>query len=483
MRSVKLCILAPALLAFLVALATVGAAPQPRPRRPNLVVILLDDLRWDEMGCTGHPFAETPNIDRIAREGARFTNAFATTPLCSPSRASFLTGRYPHGHGIVDNVDRSAESHRLRTFPRLLHDAGYETAYVGKWHMGTDDSPRPGFDYWLSVAGQGTYQDPELNENGRTTKSQGYVTDRFNERAVAFVRREHRKPFLLYIAHKAVHPDLIQFADGRLSDPSAGNFVPAARHRDRYAGVRVPRRPNAGRAPEGKPALQRRLAGVPPLGPETGTPDETVRNRQRMLLAVEEGVGQLLAALRETGQLDDTVVVFTSDHGYFYGEHGLSVERRLAYEEAIRIPLLVRYPPLVRAGATPAACALSIDLAPTLLELGGAPIPDDIDGRSLLPLMRGERPAWRRAFLVEYFSDTVFPRVQRMGYRAVRTGANHPLGEWKLIHYTELQGMDELYELNRDPYELKNRISDPAAQAALATLRDELERLSPGGKD
>ena len=204
----------------------------------------MDDLRWDDLGCTGHPFVKTPNIDRIAREGALFRNAFATTPLCSPSRASFLTGRYPHAHGVVDNVDRSALSHRLVTLPLLLHRAGYETGYVGKWHMGIDDSRRPGFDYWVSVKGQGDYVDPELNEDGRVAKVRGYVTDIFNDRAVAFLKRPRTKPFLLYIAHKAVHPDLIQFADGRLSDPSAGIFRPAERHRTLYAEQPVPRRPN-----------------------------------------------------------------------------------------------------------------------------------------------------------------------------------------------------------------------------------------------
>src|SRR5262245_50669330 len=229
------------------------AAPAAgRPPRPNVVFILMDDLRWDELGCAGHPFSRTPHIDRIAREGALFRNAFATTPLCSPSRASFLTGRYPHAHGVVDNVDRSPLSHRLVTFPRLLHDAGYETGYVGKWHMGVDDSPRPGFDSWVSVKGQGEYLDPELNEDGRVAKVPGYVTDLFNDRAVAFLGRPRTKPFLLYIAHKAVHPDLTQFADGRLSDPSAGIFRPAERHRDLYADRAVPRRANVADRLDGK---------------------------------------------------------------------------------------------------------------------------------------------------------------------------------------------------------------------------------------
>lgn len=460
---------------LLLALASVLVAGGAAPPRPNMVVVLMDDLRWDELGCTGHPFVETTHIDRIGREGAIFRNAFATTPLCSPSRASFLTGRYPHAHGITDNVDRSAASHRLVTFPLLLHQAGYETGYVGKWHMGVDDSRRPGFDEWVSVKGQGNYLDPELNVNGRVVKTHGYVTDLFTDRAVAFINRPRPRstPFLLYVAHKAVHPDLTQFADGRLSDPSAGNFRPAERHRDRYAGLAVPRRPSVADNLEGKPALKRKIEGVPPLGPETGTPDETIRNRLRMLLAVDDGVGRILDALKQTGRLDDTIVVFTSDHGYFYGEHGLSVERRLAYEEAIRIPLLVRYPRLIKPGTQRDELVLSLDLAPTLLELGGAPLPADLHlhGRSLVPLLQGQSWTPRRSFLVEYFSDTVFPRVSHMGYQAVRTK------DWKYIHYTELNGMDELYDLAADSYELKNRIADPTAQGKLRELKAELGRL------
>jgi N-acetylglucosamine-6-sulfatase len=468
MRAAR-CVIALAGLCF--PLAAGASQALGAPGRPNIVVILMDDLRWDDLGCMGHPFVETPHIDRIAREGALFRNAFATTPLCSPSRASFLTGLYPRTHGVIDNVDRSAQSHRLVTFPLLLHQAGYETGYVGKWHMGNDDARRPGFDYWVSVKGQGEYIDPELNEDGRVSRVPGYVTDLFNDRAVAFLERPRTKPFLLYIAHKAVHPDLMQYADGRLSDPTAGVFVPAERHRMRYAGTPVPRRPNVADRLDGKPALRRPTENLPPLGPATGTSDETIRNRLRILLAVDEGVGRIFEALDHAGTLDNTLIVFTSDHGYFYGEHGLSVERRLAYEEAIRIPLLMRYPPLIKAGTSVDAMVLSLDLAPTSLELGGVPLPEGLHGRSLVPLLAGRPWSPRTSFLVEYFSDAVFPRVRNMGYQAVRTG------RWKYIHYTELAGMDELYDLETDPFEVKNLVAEPSAQPTLQNLREQLREL------
>ncbi|NQT12000.1 MAG: sulfatase-like hydrolase/transferase, partial [Planctomycetes bacterium] len=300
-------------------------------QRPNLVIVLVDDLRWDEIGCAGHPFVKTPEVDRVAREGARFLSAFATTPLCSPVRGSLLTGLYAHAHGIVDNTDRSERSHQLQTFPRVLQREGYETAYIGKWHMGNDPTPRPGFDYWVSIKGQGETTDPEIYENGKLARVPGYITDIFTDRAVEFIRRERSKPFLLYLSHKAIHPNLTQYDDGSISDPSAAVFIPAERHKDLYADATVTRRPNAADPLEGKPALRRKIGDLPPLSPETGTSDTTILNRLRMLAAVDEGLGRMVKALEEGGQLDNTVLVFTSDHGYFNGEHGLSVERRLAY--------------------------------------------------------------------------------------------------------------------------------------------------------
>ena len=443
---------------------------QQRHARPNIVFILIDDLRWDELGIAGHPFLKTPNIDRIGKEGALFRNAFLTTPLCSPSRASFLTGKYAHTHGITDNVDRSVASHKLITFPLLLQQAGYATAFIGKWHMGNDDSPRPGFDRWVSFKGQGSYLKTEINEDGKDVNPGGYITDILNDYAVEFIRRPHDKPFLVYLAHKAIHPEVMQHGDGSINMADAERFIPAERHRNLFAREKIPRRPNAMQSPTGKPALERTIDNLPPLSAKTATPDEAVLGRLRSLMAVEEGVGKILKALKETNQLDNTVIVFTSDNGYFYGEHGLSVERRLAYEESIRMPLLMRYPLVVKAGTVRDEFALNIDLAPTLLELAGVNAPMS-EGRSLVPLLNGAGGDWRHSFLIEYYSDKVIPRVRQMGYKAVRTE------RWKYIHYLELDGMDELYDLTADPYEMKNIINQPGTRSTLDAMKRELERL------
>ena len=456
------------------ALAAAAAPPAPAP--PNIVVVLVDDLRWDDLGVAGHPFVETPAIDRMAREGARFQNAFAATPLCSPSRASILTGQYAHAHGIVDNTARDAASHGLQTFAIPLQRAGYRTAFFGKWHMGNDDSPRPGFTHWVAMRGQGEALDPQFNVDGQRVRETGYVTDLLTDRALRFIRDAKQQPFLVFLAHKALHPNIVQRDDGSTGAVAGQDegFIPAPRHRGRYAASPVPRRPNAGRAPAGKPALLRPLDGVPPLSSATATPDRDIRARLEMLLAVDESLERIATALKQAGTLDRTVIIVTSDHGYFYGEHDLNEERRLAYEETARIPLIVRYPVITRAGTQPAQLVQTIDLAPTILELAGVTDTTPRQGRSLVPLLRGEKPPWRTSILIEYASDTVFPRIRNMGYQAIRTES------LKDIHYLELPGMDELYDLEADPYELDNLIGTERGRKLLPALQAELARLQGG---
>ena len=423
--------------------------------RPNVVFVITDDQRWDAMGCAGHPFIKTPNMDRIAREGAMFTNAFVTTPLCSPARSSFLTGQFVHTTGVKGNTPAMGPiSHRLITFPRLLHDAGYESAYVGKWHMGNDDSPRPGFDRWVSFKGQGVYVDPVLNVDGKDEKKDGYITDILTDYAVDFINREHAKPFVLYVGHKAVH----------------GPFRPAERHKDLYQTEALPERPNIKDDLSGKPVLTRETkeqGNEQIIRPNGAASDRIPREQMRCLASVDEGLGKILDALEQKKLAENTIVIFTSDNGYFWGEHRLG-DKRAAYEESIRVPLLMRYPKLIKPGTKKPEMALNIDIAPTLLQLAGAPIPKDVQGKSLVPVFEGKLGEWRSSALFEYFAEARFPRIPT--WQAVRNE------RWKYIHYTDVADADELYDLQSDPYELKNLIADAVAAEELKTMKAELEK-------
>lgn len=435
---------------LLLALTVPGRAAA---KRPNVLFILVDDLRWDALSCTGHPVSRTPNIDRIAKEGATFRNAFVTTPLCSPSRASFLTGQYVHTHGIWGNgAVNNTPSHKLVTFPALLQGAKYETAYIGKWHMGNDDTPRRGFNHWVSFKGQGAHVDPELNVDGQVSKVSGYMTDILTEHALEFIRKPRTQPFAMVLAHKAVH----------------GPFVPAPRHRELYTTEPIQRTPGTQDTLEGKPVLQREVGTLPKIGPGTGAGEPLIRNQLRMLAAIDEGIGKIFETLYATGKLDDTIVVFTSDNGYFWGEHGLG-DKRAAYEESIRIPLLVRYPPKVKAGLQLEQIALNVDIAPTLLDLCDVNRPGFIQGKSLVERFEHPNSDGRDAALFEYTSEPAFPRIPT--WQAVRTR------RWKFIHYPNFEGMDELYDLEEDRYELRNVIQDRENRRVVRNMQDKLRDL------
>ncbi|HEX8772928.1 MAG TPA: sulfatase [Pyrinomonadaceae bacterium] len=459
------------LLLFCSVMVVSGGYAQPvetQTRKPNIIFIITDDQRWDSLGATGSRLAKTPNIDRLAREGASFRNFFTTTPLCSPSRASFLTGRYAHTHGVINNDKLGLDviSHTLMTFPRRLREAGYETAFIGKWHMGPDDSRRPGFDHWISFKGQGVYLDPVVNINGEQRQLDGYMTDWLNRWALEFVERPHSKPFVLYLSHKAVHAP----------------YLPAKRHEALYGGAKFIPPASANDDLSGKPVLRRtvepidwtQLEGVTPEPPESRrgrgkAADSIVRDQLRCLAAVDDGVGMLLRELKRKGLLENTIIIFTSDNGYLMGEHRQFDTKRFAYEESIRVPFIIRYPRLIKAGTTVDALTLNIDVAPTLLELAGAEPLEEIHGTSFVPLLRDRHAKWRESFMAEYFMEKVVPRAP--SWQAVRTA------RWKYIHYAGLDGMDELYDLQTDPLEMRNLITDASAQSTLTALRTELERL------
>ncbi|MBN1345228.1 MAG: sulfatase [Phycisphaerae bacterium] len=441
----------------------------PRNDRPNILFILTDDQRWDAMSCMGHPFLKTPQMDRLATEGARLANAFVTTSLCSPSRACFLTGMHAHRHGV-----RTNESIDIRpdtpTFPQLLRQAGYETAFVGKWHMARKATPRPGFDYWLSFLGQGKYEDPPLNENGRDFKAKGYITDLLTDYAVKWLDKPRAKPFCLILSHKAVH----------------GPFTPAQRHKGMYADVDIPKPASFDDTYKAKPEWYRRALiygarrnewrgaqgkPVPPeLKPIAWNPrQKNMLDYDRALLAVDESVGKVLDALQTKGQLDNTVIVFAGDNGYFHGEHRRG-DKRLIYEESMRIPFLIRYPKLIKPGTVIDQMTLNIDLAPTLLDLAGVPAPKTMQGRSMKPLLAGRKvDDWRKSFFYTYFQEAWVPGLPTM--LAVRTA------DWKYARYPDLEDLDELYDLSRDRIEMHNLVADPAAKPKLEEMRAELDRL------
>ena len=441
--------------------------------RPNVVFIIADDLRFDLLGCNGHPHAQTPAIDRIAEEGANFTNFMAVTPLCSPSRASFLTGLYPHAHRIVNNDDQGLEvkSHRLMTFPRILREmADYHTAYIGKWHMGFDDSRRPGFDHWISFKGQGQFIDPVVNINGDQVQTDGYLTDLITQWGVEYLDQEHPQPFCLVLSHEATH----------------NPFIPAARHENLYHDVKVKPTATDEQALAGKKALQRAMpdrdgpgwfnagdASPEPGEPRRGRPDtlEAIAQDQlRCLASVDEGVRKIFEVLAKRELLDNTIVIFTSDQGFLQGEFGLRKGKRWAYDPCLRVPFMVRFPKLVEAGTTVEKMVASVDLMPTLLELAGVQWYSQFHGRSFVPLLENDTADWRDSLLLEYFEERVAPRCPQ--YFGVRTE------EWKYIRYPQLEGMDELYHLASDPGERLNVIDHQDSQQALQQMQAELSKLN-----
>lgn len=454
-------------------------------KKPNFIVILIDDLRYDEFGAGGHPYMKTPHIDRIAYEGAIFERAFHTTPICSPNRASIVTGQYASRHGIIDNVARDAASHRLPNYHLALQKLGYETAHVGKWHMGNDGMPRPGYDHWVSFDGHGRLFDPVLNISGDYVQQSGYITDLLNARAVEFLERKREQPFSLFLAHKAVHPDAFQAPDGTLDLAQRGGYGVPERHQDLYRGCVFPATPNVlapAQVVKTKPAwaeafdLKRSEKSRAVLDAVQSGTQEEIRLRAAMMASVDEGVGMIFEALERSGQLDDTFILFLGDNGYFFGEHGLGPERRFAYEEGIRSPFIARYPKRIKAGTRIRELVICQDIAPTLVVLAGGKPGPQVQGRSLLPLLAGQRAGWRKSLLVEYWAENALPWLVSMTYKAVRTD------RYKYIHWVNRddgQGsLDELYDLDKDPYELRNLSRSRALAPVREKLRKELRKLT-----
>ncbi len=452
--------------------------------KPNIILIVVDDMRFDEWGGGGHDFLETPNIDKLAQEGFNFTQAYHAVPLCSPNRASILTGQYPSKHGIIDNTSRNQASFLLPLFPKYLQQAGYRTAHVGKWHMGNSPEPRPGYDYWVSFEGQGKTFNPDLYEDGQIKKVEGYITDIFTDRVVNFIQDNDSKdqPFFVYLGHKAIHPEAVQRDDGTVDLSVDRQFFPAKRHVDTYAGRKITRSPSVPEIPQAedsKPVIQQAfeirketVKKEPLWERELDVSDHVIQRRAEMMLAVDESVGKIVTSLEEMGIRDNTVIIFTSDNGYFFGEHGFAIERRMPYQESIRTPLIANYPKWDNPGKEVTGRVVSIDLAATIMDLAGVNKPQTIQGTSFLPLITEGSPQIRNATYVEFYShENPFPWTAKLDYRVVLKG------QYKYIKWIRFEDMDELYELVSDPFEMKNLVGNPKVEEVLIDMKVELRKL------
>jgi arylsulfatase A-like enzyme len=435
--------------------------------RPNIIYILTDDQRYDELGIM-NPLLETPNMDAIARNGVHFRNAFVTTALCSPSRATILTGQYANTHGVVDNNAPIREGTVF--FPSYLQEAGYSTGFIGKWHMGAEgDQPQAGFDKWISFAGQGHYY-PELdnggiaqlNVDGQRVDQKGYITDELTDYAIDWLDGLNKeKPFFLYFSHKAVH----------------ANFEPAERHESQYAGKEVALPANMANTPEnykGKPrwVKDQRSSWHGVDFPYHSTLDIGIYKMQyhRTLTAVDDSIGRIQTWLKENDLAENTIVMLMGDNGFMFGEHGL-IDKRNAYEESIRVPLLAMGPGF-ETGKTVNEVVANLDIAPTILEIAGVQRPEQFQGRSFAKLARGEPldQPWNNEFAYEYFWEYDFPQTPTTF--AVRTD------RYKLIQYHGVWDREELYDVIADPTEMNNLAEEPGLIDVKVAMRKRIYALS-----
>ncbi len=428
-------------------------------RKPrNVIFILSDDHRYDFMGFLNKPkFLETPNMDRMAREGAYIKNATVSTSLCSPSRASILTGQYAHKHGVVDNNTRVPDGTRF--FPQDLQKAGWQTAFMGKWHMGgASDEPRPGFDKWVSFRGQGVYFNPTFNIDGKQVKREGHVSDLLTDYALDWIENDcdSGKPFMLYLSHKAVH----------------AMFEPAKRHLGKYENVELEYPKSMAYTEEnykGKPdwVKEQRNSwhGVDHMYHGQMDFDTFYRRYCETLLSVDESIGRVIKYLEDNNLAEDTLVMYMGDNGFVFGEHGL-IDKRHMYEESMRVPFLAWCPGMIKPGSVIEELIQNIDIAPTILDVAGLETPDRMDGKSFLPILQGKKISWRDSAFYEYYWERNFPHTPTT--HGVRTG------RYKYIHYHGIWDIDELYDLKDDPEEMNNLIDRPEHQKLVKQLNSRM---------
>lgn len=450
---------------------------QKKPKKPyNVIFILSDDHRYDFMGFMNKiPGLQTPNMDRMAREGAHLQNAFVTTSLCSPSRASILTGEYAHTHTIVDN--NATMPPGLTFFPEYLQKQGYQTGFFGKWHMGEkDDQPEPGFNQWVSFKGQGVYYNATFNVNGKEVKQAegSYTTDRLTDYTLDWLNSLKKgQPFFAYLSHKGVHAE----------------FEPAKRHEGIYKDMPVITPPSMyltatdsskRYGQETKPSTTVNLKDIPEWVRKQRYSwhgvdymyngqikfDDFYRHYGETLLSVDESIGRVMAWLKEKGLEENTLVIYMGDNGFQFGEHGL-IDKRDMYEASMRVPLLAWSPSIIKPATKVPQMVLNIDIAPTVLELAGISKPKQMQGVSFLPLLKQEKiGSWRDKVFYEYYWEWAFPQTPTMfGVRTDR---------YKYIFNQGVWDTNELYDLQEDPHEMNNLIRDPKSQPIAKALKKEL---------
>jgi len=417
-----------------------------KPR--NVVFILSDDHRYDAMSFMGHQLAETPHMDAMAASGVHLKNAFVTTSLCSPSRASILTGLYTFRHRVIDN-QRNVPDGTL-FFPQYMQKAGYRTGFIGKWHMGhASDEPRPGFDYWVSFKGQGAYLPPgpkyTINVNGKRVPQDGYITTLLTRYALEFLseQKEDDPPFFLYLSHKAVH----------------GDFIPEEKYRGKFANKKyTPAKAsllevgNKKNRPRWLLDQRNSWHGIDFPLHTNETMERIYKSYCEALCSVDDSVGDVIAQLKEMGIYDETLVIYMGDNGYMFGEHGL-IDKRVAYETSSRVPMLMQCPDLFKGGTVVDEVVANIDVAPTVLEAMGLQKPPHMDGESFIALAQGKEIPWREHFLYVYYWEQNFPQTP--------THFSLRGDQYKYTTYYGLWDTDELFDIQNDPMEQQNLIHDP----------------------
>ncbi len=452
-------------------------------KQPNIVFIMSDDHAAHAISCYRSLINRTPGIDRIASEGMRFNNCFCTNSICTPSRATILTGTYSHVSGVTTLA--TMMDNRLQTFPKLLQEAGYQTAMVGKWHLGEGAKHEPtGFDYWCVLPGQGLYYDPEMIEMGEKKTVSGYVTDLITQRSLDWLKqRDTERPFCLLCHHKAPHrpwePEsrhLDNLRYTKIAEPDTLHDDYRLRARAAAAAtMRIDRDLNVADLREPTPE------GLSEVEERQWKYQHYMKNYLACIASVDESVEALLDYLDENGLTDDTIVVYTSDQGFFLGDHGW-YDKRFMYEESLRMPFVVRYPREIPPHSVCDDMILNVDFAPTFLELAGLSAPSDMQGTNFVPLLGGKLPAdWQTSMYYRYWMHLADHDVYaHYGVRTLR---------FKLIYYYadsmgQAGSIDEtrepeweLFDLERDPQEMRNVYDDPEYADVVVDLKEELHRL------